>query len=98
MPLPRRRTPVIILAVVLFLRCASVDAPRPRTFASDRIQVTSHGDGPDVVLIAGLDSLASEVWAGVLHDVPGYRYHVVQVAGFGGFPANGNAGDGPVVE
>lgn len=93
-----RDTTLIFLAALLALRCSAVDAPRVIPFHSDRITVTTHGSGPDVVLVPGLDSLASEVWAGVLADVPGYRFHLVQVAGFGGFPSAANAGDGPVVE
>jgi pimeloyl-ACP methyl ester carboxylesterase len=91
-----RQALVILVSTFLLASCASSSGPR--TFTSDRITVTTHGRGPDVVLIPGLDALASDVWNGVIADVPGYRYHVVQVAGFGGVPAGGNAGDGPVVE
>jgi pimeloyl-ACP methyl ester carboxylesterase len=87
----------ILAATLLLAGCATGPVPRP-SFASDRISVTTHGKGPDVVLIPGLDALASEVWGGVIADVPGYRYHVVQVAGFAGFPSGANEGDGPVVE
>jgi N-formylmaleamate deformylase len=48
------------------------------------------GSGPDVVLIPGLTG-SSVVWNGSVRAVPGYRYHLVQVAGFAGTPARGNA-------
>jgi pimeloyl-ACP methyl ester carboxylesterase len=67
----------------------------PTTFASDRIGVEVRGSGPDVVLIPGLSS-SPEVWEGTIAAVPGYRYHLVHVAGFAGKPAGGNA-SGPVV-
>jgi pimeloyl-ACP methyl ester carboxylesterase len=72
----------------------SASAPRP-AFASERIGVTVRGEGPDVVLIPGLSS-SPEVWDGTIAAVPGYRYHVVHVAGFAGRPAGANA-SGPVV-
>jgi pimeloyl-ACP methyl ester carboxylesterase len=86
----------LLLATFLVAGCASVPPPKP--FTSDRITVTTYGSGPDVVLIPGLEARATDVWDGVMRDVPGYRFHVVQVAGFGGFPSGANAGDGPVVE
>jgi pimeloyl-ACP methyl ester carboxylesterase len=93
----RNTSVIIILTATIFLvSCATADAPP--SFTSGRISVTTHGSGPDVVLVAGLDALASEVWGGVIERVPGYRYHVVQVAGFAGFPSGENAGDGPVIE
>jgi len=73
---------------------ASAEAPRP-AFASERIGVTVRGEGPDVVLIPGLSS-SPEVWESTIRAVPGYRYHVVHVAGFAGRPAGANA-SGPVV-
>jgi pimeloyl-ACP methyl ester carboxylesterase len=64
-------------------------------FKSDRIIVTTTGEGADVILIPGLSSSAS-VWDTTVKAVPGYRYHVIQVKGFAGFPAEANAA-GPVV-
>ncbi|MBP2158698.1 MULTISPECIES: alpha/beta fold hydrolase [Asticcacaulis] len=64
-------------------------------FKSDRIIVTTTGEGKDVVLIPGLSSSAS-VWDTTIQALPGYRYHVVQVKGFAGVPAEANA-TGPVV-
>jgi pimeloyl-ACP methyl ester carboxylesterase len=63
-------------------------------FASTRITVRTEGAGPDVVLIPGLNS-SPRVWAEMVKAVPGYRYHLVQVAGFAGQPVGGN-GQGPV--
>ena len=90
------RVSMILAATLLVIRCASAGAPQ--SFTSGRISVTTHGSGPDVVLIPGLDALASDVWSGVIERVPGYRYHVVQVSGFAGVAAGANAGDGPVIE
>lgn len=64
-------------------------------FKSDRITVTVHGEGRDVVLIPGLSSSA-DVWDSTIAALPGYRYHVVQVKGFAGTQPEANA-SGPVV-
>lgn len=64
-------------------------------FSSDRIGIEVRGEGPDVVLIPGLSS-SPEVWDSTVAAVPGYRYHLVHVAGFAGRPAGANA-EGPVV-
>jgi len=66
----------------------SVAAARP--FAPTRFSVVVQGTGPDVILIPGLAG-SREVWKGTVAAVPGYRYHLVQVAGFGGTPARGNS-------
>jgi pimeloyl-ACP methyl ester carboxylesterase len=77
---------------------AVATASAQTAFTSDRIGVTVRGEGPDVVLIPGLSSSAAQVWSGTVAAVPGYRYHLVQVAGFAGLPAGANAEPGPVVE
>ena len=64
-------------------------------FAPKRFSVVVKGSGPDVILIPGLAS-SRDIWSGTVAAVPGYRYHLVQVAGFAGDPARGNA-QGPVV-
>jgi pimeloyl-ACP methyl ester carboxylesterase len=64
-------------------------------FSSPRLSVQVRGEGPDVILIPGLTS-GRDVWEGTVRGVPGYRYHLVQVAGFAGDPARGNA-NGPIV-
>lgn len=77
----------------LLLTLAMLIAPGAalaQPFASDRITVTTVGKGPDVVLIPGLTS-SPAAWKHVAADVPGYRYHFVQVKGFAGVPADGNA-------
>ena len=61
-----------------------------QAFKSDRISVTTTGQGKDVILIPGLSS-SPRVWKEMIAAVPGYRYHLVQVAGFAGAPAGGNA-------
>lgn len=65
-------------------------------FTSTRVSVTVQGSGPDVILIPGLTNGRS-LWDGTVKAVPGYRYHLVQVAGFAGTPAQGNA-SGRVVQ
>ena len=79
-------------AVAAFPAAASA-APRP--YAPSRISVTVRGRGPDVVLIHGL-SASRAIWNSTVAALPGYRYHLVQMLGFAGTPAGGNAGKGPV--
>ena len=64
-------------------------------FTPKRFSVVVKGSGPDVILIPGLAS-SRDIWSGTVAAVPGYRYHLVQVAGFAGDAARGNA-QGPVV-
>jgi pimeloyl-ACP methyl ester carboxylesterase len=70
---------------------------RPSRFHSDRISVLTFGRGPDVLLIPGL-ATSGEVWRGTRTALPGFRYHVVQIAGFAGTPTAGNAGPGPLID
>lgn len=70
---------------------ASAAAP----FAPTRFSVEIRGGGPDVLLIPGLTA-GRGVWNSTVAAVPGYRYHLVQVAGFAGEPARGNA-EGAIV-
>lgn len=74
---------------------ASAESSRA-PFASERLSVEAIGSGPDVVLIPGLSS-SPDVWRSTVAALPGYRYHIVHVAGFAGKPAGANA-SGPVVE
>jgi pimeloyl-ACP methyl ester carboxylesterase len=62
----------------------------PKPFAPTRFSVEVVGSGPDVILIPGLTA-SKEVWRGTVKAVPGYRYHLLQVAGFAGAPVRGNA-------
>jgi pimeloyl-ACP methyl ester carboxylesterase len=64
-------------------------------FQPTRFSVQVRGSGPDVILIPGLTS-GRDVWAQVVAAVPGYRYHLIQVAGFAGDPARDNI-RGPIV-
>ncbi len=79
-------------ALLLVLVAAPAAA---QEFRSDRISVEVRGLGPDVVLIPGLSS-SPRVWDSTIAAVPGYRYHLVHVAGFAGKAPGGNA-SGPVV-
>jgi pimeloyl-ACP methyl ester carboxylesterase len=83
----------LALLCVIGLAAAPAEAAK---FKSERLSVEVHGKGPDVVLIPGLSS-SPRVWDRTIAAVPGYRYHVVHVAGFDGAPAGANA-SGPVVE
>jgi N-formylmaleamate deformylase len=64
-------------------------------FASPRFSVEVRGSGPDVILIPGMTE-GRNVWASAVRAVSGYRYHLIQVAGFAGEPARGNA-RGPII-
>jgi pimeloyl-ACP methyl ester carboxylesterase len=68
---------------------SQVAKPAP-AFKPTRFTVETRGSGPDVILIPGLAS-SRDVWNGTVAAVPGYRYHLVQVAGFAGEPVRGNA-------
>src|SRR4051812_35035189 len=85
----------ILALMMLPLLAVFGSAADAAPFHSDRISVETRGSGPDVVLIPGLSS-SPKVWEGAVAAVPGYRYHLVRVAGFDGAPAGAN-GSGPVV-
>ncbi len=70
---------------------------RPAQFSSNRLSVVVTGSGPDVVLIPGL-ATSRDVWNGTVAAVPGYRYHLVQIAGFAGTSPLGNAAPGPLLD
>ncbi|HEV2568892.1 alpha/beta hydrolase [Sphingomonas sp.] len=75
----------------LFAAAAMIAAaPSFAAFNSDRISVTTEGSGPDVVLVHGLAS-SPRVWKGTVERVPGFRYHLVQIAGMGSAAPGGNA-------
>jgi N-formylmaleamate deformylase len=85
----------VLLAAALGLACAGAAAPAPtpsaaRPFAPTRFSVVVQGTGPDVILIPGLTG-SRDVWKGSVAAVPGYRYHLIQVAGFANTPVRGNA-------
>jgi pimeloyl-ACP methyl ester carboxylesterase len=77
-------------AVAFGAPAATATRPGP-SFKPTRFSVQTRGSGPDVILIAGLAS-SSSVWSATVAAVPGYRYHLIQVAGFAGAPVRGNAG------
>lgn len=66
------------------------------SFTSRRISVAVRGSGPDVLLIPGLATGAG-IWNGTVAAVPGYRYHLVQLRGFGGLAADANK-SGPLIQ
>lgn len=87
----------ILLAAALGLACVGAAAPAPtpsapavKPFTPTRFSMVVQGTGPDVILIPGLTG-SRDVWKGSVAAVPGYRYHLLQVAGFAGTPARGNA-------
>jgi pimeloyl-ACP methyl ester carboxylesterase len=88
---------MIRFALALLCLAGAVATPAEAAkFHSDRLSVEVHGTGTDVVLIPGLSS-SPRVWDTTIAAIPGYRYHVIHVAGFDGAPVGGNA-SGPVVE
>ena len=90
----RRNFLASALALAIF-GCAPQPSDAAEPFRPTRFTVELRGSGPDVILIPGLTG-SREVWSATVAAVPGYRYHLVQVAGFAGLPAAGNA-EGPVV-
>ena len=64
-------------------------------WAPSRFSVLVRGRGRDVILIPGLTA-GRDVWNDVVAALPGYRYHLIQVAGFAGDPPRGNA-RGPIL-
>jgi pimeloyl-ACP methyl ester carboxylesterase len=74
----------LLVVLVLVLLAA------PAAAAPTRFSVETVGTGRDVILIPGLTA-SKEVWRATVNAIPGYRYHLVQVAGFAGAPARGNA-------
>ena len=93
--LPNRRAMIACAAAAAALALLPCPASAAE-FSSKRIAVAVRGNGPDVVLIAGL-AASRTIWPPTAIAVPGYRYHFVQVAGCAGWPAAGNA-RGEVVE
>lgn len=85
-PMNRRLFLASSACAVLTLSSPARAAP----FASSRLSVRVAGSGPDVILIPGLTA-GRDIWSATVAAVPGYRYHLVQVAGFAGTGAGGNA-------
>lgn len=81
----------VLLSLAFLAACATTPAAPAPGFQSDRISVVTRGQGSDVILIPGMGS-HRDVWAttaDALDDT--HRVHIVQVNGFAGFPAAGNA-------
>lgn len=78
------------LAAALVGCTPAVTEAAPAPFKPSRFTVQVKGSGPDVILIPGLAS-SPEIWTGTVTALPGYRYHLIQVAGFAGAPVAGNA-------
>ncbi len=89
------RTLALAAALALAPPAIAPAVAKDAAFKSDRLGVSVTGSGPDVVLIPGLSS-SPEVWEGTVKALPGYRYHLVHVAGFAGKAPGANAG-GPVL-
>jgi pimeloyl-ACP methyl ester carboxylesterase len=73
-----------------FAAAAALPAPVLAAYQPSRIQITVRGSGPDVILIHGL-SASRGVWNSTVAAMPGYRFHMVQILGFAGTAAGGNA-------
>ncbi|WP_298744160.1 alpha/beta hydrolase [uncultured Brevundimonas sp.] len=91
----------ITALVAAFMGLAPVGAAqtaRPETtYDSDRIQVSSEGRGPDVILIAG-NASDPAIWDALVDRLRGsHRIHRVHVRGFSGLDAGANA-QGAVLE
>jgi pimeloyl-ACP methyl ester carboxylesterase len=75
---------------------AQAAASREATLQPSRFSVIVEGAGPDLILIPGLTS-SRHVFDQAVAGLGGhYRVHRLQIAGFGGEPARGNA-TGPVL-
>ena len=84
------RRSFLLSALALGLAACAPSALEAAPFQPTRFSVVVKGAGPDVILIPGLTA-SRDVWSSAVTAVPGYRYHLVQVAGFAGSPPRGNA-------
>ncbi|WP_309627234.1 alpha/beta hydrolase [Brevundimonas sp.] len=86
----------LILTLALLVLPVAAQAQSSTAFRSDRMVVTTRGEGPDVILIPGLAS-TSDVWSRTANRLDDrYRVHLVSVRGFGNVPAGANT-DGALV-
>ena len=76
--------------LALPLISADAAARSAAAFAPTRFSVRVAGSGPDVILIPGLAG-SRAIWSPTVAGLPGYRYHLLQLAGFAGEPAGANA-------
>lgn len=99
--LPASATPSASGPAIIAVAQSSSSGVRAATpspgFQSDRIQVTVEGEGPDLILIPGMNS-SPEIWdTTVDHIGQGRKIHRVHVRGFAGLAPGGNA-EGPVLQ
>ena len=85
-----RRHFILAALVSGLIGCTPAGVEAAPRFEPSRFSVQVRGTGPDVILIPGLTA-GRQVWNGTVNAVPGYRYHLIQVSGFAGEPARGNA-------
>jgi pimeloyl-ACP methyl ester carboxylesterase len=85
-----RRSFLFSALAAALIGCTPSATEAAPSFTPTRFSVQVRGSGPDVILIPGLTA-GRDVWTGILPALPGYRYHLVQVSGFAGEPARGNA-------
>src|ERR1700749_5318245 len=72
-------------------------AADPVTVIRDHFSDQIEGTGPDLIFIPGLAS-SRDTWKATAERLKAhYRVHLIQVAGFAGEPARGNAGGEVVV-
>ncbi|MDC7683388.1 alpha/beta hydrolase [Asticcacaulis sp. BYS171W] len=94
-----RLAPWFILFIAIFVACTS-GAKSATPFPSAetaRFSVEVVGQGPDIILIPGLNC-SREVWDATVTQLKGrYRLHVINIAGFGSEPAAANR-TGPVID
>ena len=86
-----------ILSLVLLSLCSACvmnSGQSVPAFHSDRLTVRVEGAGPDVLLIPGLGA-SPAIWNDARAAVPGYRYHVIHVAGFAGTSPSANGENSP---
>lgn len=99
---------ILFIAAMTTALIANLAQPAPAAAAYQapaaqptRFSVVVEGSGPDVIMIPGLTS-SRRVWDRAVAGLGGrYRVHRIQIAGFGGEPARGNAEGAvlvPVVE
>lgn len=88
----------LTIAFAIIIACASgARAATPFPDAPNaRFSVEVVGNGPDLILIPGLNC-SREVWEATAERLKGrYRLHLIHIAGFAGEPAAANA-KGPVI-
>lgn len=97
---------ILILLLIAVGLVAACSQPSPdtnethetRAFESAYFEISVTGNGPDIILMPGLAS-SGAVWDGTVAALQDdYTLHVVQVSGFAGAPANGNADNDDILD